>query len=640
VRRLLPFLLLALPAFAAKTTVTDVLVKTNGGFCSGTISIQNPAFTSIDGPIAAATVTANINAATGIFTVNLEPGPYYTATYVVAPSGCTPTVEFWSVPISATPVDLATVRTVAPPPPLPNTIPLSYITQSGATTNQIAKWDGTTWVPATGGGGGSGCVPSSTAGKILVDDGAGGCASTTPTISGATITASLTGNATTATALAANPTDCGAGEFANAIAANGNLTCATPATSAGTVTVVGAGNLTSMALVTGGGSQTIQTPSATATLDTSGNVSTPGSVSTGVGSGVAGTFESVQGTAPSLGTTSVKIYAPASVTSYALKLPAAAATGIVHAANSANIDTLSISAVDLASSDVTGNLAVTHLNSGTSADNTHFWRGDGTWAVPPGGGTGCVPSGSAGQALVDDGAGACTSLPYTIPATIAAHQTLVATGTTAVVAKTLPDCTDTGGNHLNFTQSSDAFSCGTSGGGSGSFVLIEQHTASTSSELDFTTCISSTYDTYYVEFVGLVPTTNGVNILMQMHTGSGYDTGSNYSGAIFRNSLAGTAFGGSAATTSFGLDGGATQSNSSTLGGFIGTVKLYNSNSGTAHPRIDWRTSANDGTGNPDVTVSGSGSYLSATAIDGFRALPSGGGTLASGTVRCYGIAK
>lgn len=41
-----------------------------------------------------------------------------------------------------------------------------------------------------------------------------------------TLNQSTTGNAATATALAANPTDCSAGQYANAIAASGNLTCA------------------------------------------------------------------------------------------------------------------------------------------------------------------------------------------------------------------------------------------------------------------------------------------------------------------------------------------------------------------------------------------------------------------------------
>ncbi len=181
-------------------------------------------------------------------------------------------------------------------------------------------------------------------------------------------------------------------------------------------------------------------------------------------------------------------------------------------------------------------------------------------------------------------------------------------------------------------------------GGGGSYVLLEQHTASASASLDFTTFISSTYDTYEFRFINIIPTTNGSRLQVQMGTGAGptWDTGNNYQwgGASWNQGAGGTADGGGGVAL-ICLSMTPYLSNVST-NGYNGRQQFSNPNSTASYKFLSGDFSYMDATPNFNHGTVG-GKYANAAAVTGVRfgcGSTFGTDTIASGTIRVYGVAK
>lgn len=173
-------------------------------------------------------------------------------------------------------------------------------------------------------------------------------------------------------------------------------------------------------------------------------------------------------------------------------------------------------------------------------------------------------------------------------------------------------------------------------------VLLEQHTASSSAELDFTSWYSSSYDEYVIELLNLLPATNATTLRLQWSTnnGSTYDSGSNY----VDNSMAvaPSGFNHSAHTTATShplnlYDNDAPVSNDSTHGGVSASFRLINP-AGSLYKNM-FGTANYWSSGSTYIITTGGLFYLSTSAVNAFKIFSSSG-NLTSGTVRIYGLRK
>jgi hypothetical protein len=168
---------------------------------------------------------------------------------------------------------------------------------------------------------------------------------------------------------------------------------------------------------------------------------------------------------------------------------------------------------------------------------------------------------------------------------------------------------------------------------SGSYPTPETHVASSSAELDFTTCISSSYRNYVITFSDLVPASSA-NLLLQFSSdgGSTYDATSGH--YIWTRTYAGLNTGGNSTSSNnsdigvnigSGVTGDSTYSNS-------GTVYLYNP-SATRSKNIIANTVV-DGGSSTMYWIGIGGLYTQTTALNAFRIIMASG-NITSGEVSC-----
>jgi hypothetical protein len=173
--------------------------------------------------------------------------------------------------------------------------------------------------------------------------------------------------------------------------------------------------------------------------------------------------------------------------------------------------------------------------------------------------------------------------------------------------------------------------------GGSDLVLLEQHTASSSATLDFTTAITSTYDEYIVEFLSVAPATNAQEFKMRCSTdgGSTWDTtaGRHYSNSFRTATGTWSSYTGGGSATSIGLAHDVGSGNPALA--ISGSIRLQPTGTGQRYVtgQLTYLPSATDRAVNLVIADYENGSF---NAFQFFFS----SGNIASGTIRVYGVAK
>lgn len=173
----------------------------------------------------------------------------------------------------------------------------------------------------------------------------------------------------------------------------------------------------------------------------------------------------------------------------------------------------------------------------------------------------------------------------------------------------------------------------------GAWNFISSGTASSSTSVDFTSGINSTYDTYMLTITSLVASSSSLRPFLQVSVGGTFATANYHYYVNGYGSGGGAVDAGAAYGESMRLQGN-TNMYSDTAKAGSGIIYFHNPASTTTYSNFHWKWTFWSLT---DVVMNdhGSGLYNGSTgAIDGVRLLAGASGNFTSGTFRLYGLAK